>query len=312
MTLHTEPFSRRIRQTACLAALVAASTAMAGCSQIASLRPPAGAAQIERGAAELQAGRISTAEAEFETGVKLSGDDYRAVAIAAAVCVDAKQWNLATKYGEIALKRTPRSDRNFRLKAYEMLSAACVGLGDRDRGVQLAKQGYAEYPEEPEAMNLLGYVYADVPVLDKLGEALDLTQRAVKIATTEGRPEDETAMYMDSVGWVKYQQGRVDEAISDLSRASFALSRNSEVLYHLGKSYMKKSRYEDAIVVLERAVKISPRYAEAEQALKEAVDKLPPKEPVPNSPALPAHPDAQGAPPVDHRPPGNNLPTPNP
>jgi tetratricopeptide (TPR) repeat protein len=106
--------------------------------------------------------------------------------------------------------------------------------------------------------------------------------------------------------------GRVDEAIADLSRASFALPGIPDVLYHLGKAYMKKDRYDDAIVVLERAVKISPKYLEAEQALKEAVEKLPPKSPVSEPDAEPPTTSAKPGPPTESRPLGNNLPAPNP
>jgi len=277
---------------ALLAGLAGAAMVLAGCSQIAGLRMPAGAQEAEKGVAELRAGRVDRAQAEFDSAVKLAGSDYRTAAAIAGSCTAARQWSLATQYGEIAFKKTPPTDKPMRRELYAILSEAYLAQGNRDRAVQLAKQGYAEEPDEPGAMNNLGYIYADGPVMDKLGEALDLTQKAVRIATSEGRPEEETALYLDSVGWVKYQMGRIDEAIPDLTRASYVLPTQPDVLYHLGMAYSKKGRYADAIVVLERAVKLAPNDAEAEQALKEAIDKLPPGPSAP--PAAPKSPASSG------------------
>lgn len=263
---------------------------LGGCGQITALRSIPGAEQAERGAMELQLGRTQRAEAEFDAAVKAAGSDYRTAVRVVALCADARQWPLVIRYGEPALKQVPKTDKDMRWLIYGSLSSAYIAQNQPDRAVEIARAGFAVDPSDPSAMNLLGYVYADASVVDKLNEALDLTQKAVKIATSEGRPDEEVATYLDSVGWVKYQQGRVDEAVSDLSRAAYALPRQPDVLYHLGKAYIKQGKYADAMVVLERALKIAPNASEIEQALKESIDKLPPKSPD-SQDALPAGPE---------------------
>jgi tetratricopeptide (TPR) repeat protein len=258
---------------------------LAGCGQISAMRVPAGLEQAERGGVELQLGRPQRAEAEFTTALKAAGTDYRTLDRVLKLCIGARQWPLVIRYGEDALKQAPKSEKAFRTALCSAISTGYLGVNQPAKAVEYARAGFAEDPSDPAAMNLLGYTYADAQIVDKLGEALDLTQKAVKIATSEGRPDEEIAIYLDSVGWVKYQQGRVDESVADLSRAAYALPTIPDVLYHLGKAYMKLGKYTDAMVVLERALKIAPNATEIEQALKESIDKMPPKSP--NSPDSP-------------------------
>jgi tetratricopeptide (TPR) repeat protein len=259
--------------------ILAGLSVVSGCGQIAQLRPPAGWEQAERGGQELQMGRPQRAEAEFAAAVKSAGADYRTAVRVVELCAATRQWPLVERYGDTALKQTPKSEKNLRFQLYGILSQAYLEQNQPGKAVEIARAGFAEDPSDPAAMNLLGYVYADAPMVDKLGEALDLTQKAVKTATSEGRSDEDVATFLDSVGWVKYQQGRVDEAVEDLTRAAYALPLQPDVLYHLGKAYMKQGRYADAMVVLERALKIAPNAPEIEQALKEAIDKIPPKSP---------------------------------
>jgi len=285
-----------INKTASLLALAFVVAALAGCNQPLPFRAPNGSQEAQSGLTMLQRGDRPRAILQLDTAIKLAGGDYRISIGIAESCMVLRDWDLTAKYGELALKQVPRSDRQLRLNAYATLTSAYIGLGQADKAVQLAKEYYASDSSEPGAKNLLGYVYADVPVFDKLGEALDLTQQAVAASTNEGRPEEETATYLDSVGWVKYQQGRYDEAIIDLKRASFVLPSQPEVQYHLGKAYQKKALYEDAAISFQRTLKLSPRFLEAEQALKEVsaliVPKPDVKSPVKESPLPPKGPDA--------------------
>ncbi len=299
---------------------------LGGCNQMLPLRPPAGSQETIRAVALLQRGDRTQAIQQLDAAIKAADGDARTAVQITAVCAELRDWDLATRYGEIALKQTPKADHPARWAAYGAVTSAYIGLGQKDKAIKLAREGYDLDPEDPSAMNLLGYVYADIPVLEKLPEALDLTQRAVNRSTTEGRSEEETATYLDSVGWVKYQQGRVDEAVTDLVRAAYAIPRQPEVLYHLGKAYFKKGRYEDAAVAFQRAVKISPRFIEAEQAYKETAALIPPKPdlqtPVSSpssSNSAPNQPGSTGTPANVPRgggetqlPPGPSLPAPNP
>ncbi len=81
------------------------------------------------------------------------------------------------------------------------------------------------YPDDPDALNALGYTLADRT--EKHDEALELIRRALEL-----KP-DEPAI-VDSMGWALYRVGRNDEALVQLQRA-WDLRPDPEVGAHLGE-----------------------------------------------------------------------------
>ena len=83
-------------------------------------------------------------------------------------------------------------------------------------------------PENPSALNFLGYMWADHGV--HLEEAVEMVQRALTADPDNGA-------YLDSLGWAYFRLGRVDEARPLLERA-VALTRGDPVVReHLGDVY---------------------------------------------------------------------------
>ncbi len=83
----------------------------------------------------------------------------------------------------------------------------------------------AKNPEDPDALNALGYTLADRTDLHE--EALTLISRAL-----EQKP-DEPAI-IDSMGWALYRLGRNDQALEYLRRA-WQMQPDAEVGAHLGE-----------------------------------------------------------------------------
>jgi tetratricopeptide (TPR) repeat protein len=94
----------------------------------------------------------------------------------------------------------------------------------------------AQVPDNHHAYNALGYSLAERNV--RLPEALELVDKALKMA-----PDD--PFIMDSVGWVHYRMGNLDQAESYLRRA-YALRNDVEIGVHLGEVLWHKGQKADA------------------------------------------------------------------
>jgi tetratricopeptide (TPR) repeat protein len=83
----------------------------------------------------------------------------------------------------------------------------------------------AQDPDDPVALNALGYTLADRT--DQFEEAYELIRRAY-----EQSPDN--AAIVDSMGWVEFRMGNHEQAIEHLRRA-WALQRDPEIAAHLGE-----------------------------------------------------------------------------
>lgn len=91
-------------------------------------------------------------------------------------------------------------------------------------------------PDNHHAYNALGYSLAERNV--RLPEALTLIGKALAMA-----PDD--PFIMDSMGWVQYRLGNLDQAEAQLRRA-YALRSDVEIAVHLGEVLWKKGQKDDA------------------------------------------------------------------
>jgi tetratricopeptide (TPR) repeat protein len=87
-------------------------------------------------------------------------------------------------------------------------------------------------PDNHPAYNALGYSLAERNV--RLQEAYTLVAKALEMAP--GDP-----FIMDSMGWVQYRLGNLDEAEKQL-RNAYALRRDPEIAVHLGEVLFKKGQ----------------------------------------------------------------------
>jgi tetratricopeptide (TPR) repeat protein len=91
-------------------------------------------------------------------------------------------------------------------------------------------------PDNHHAYNALGYSLAERNV--RLQEAYELIDKALKMAP--GDP-----FIMDSMGWVQYRLGNLDQAEAQLRRA-YALRKDPEIAVHLGEVLWQKGQQADA------------------------------------------------------------------
>ena len=103
-------------------------------------------------------------------------------------------------------------------------------------------------PDHAHALNALGYSLADRNI--RLDEAFTLITRALVLL-----PDD--PFITDSLGWVQYRQGRLEEARATLERA-YRNKPDPEIAAHLGEVLWTMGRREDARRLLDEAARQHP------------------------------------------------------
>ena len=104
-------------------------------------------------------------------------------------------------------------------------------------------------PDNIQALNALGYTLADRT--KRYDEAFRLIKRAYELD-----PKD--AAIMDSMGWVQYRLGNLDQALKYLKQA-MELMDDVEVAAHLGEVLWVKGDKKEAVEVWNKALKVSPK-----------------------------------------------------
>ncbi|HCO65274.1 MAG TPA: hypothetical protein DIT60_10880, partial [Alcanivorax sp.] len=105
-----------------------------------------------------------------------------------------------------------------------------------------------QQPDDPAALNALGYTWADQGV--HLEQAHEMIRRAL-----EQQPNDPAIL--DSMGWVLYRLGRPEDALPFLRRA-YAQFPDPEVSAHLGEVLWVLGEEDDARRVWATALEQSP------------------------------------------------------
>ena len=103
-------------------------------------------------------------------------------------------------------------------------------------------------PDYAHAYNALGYTLADRT--DRIEEAFELVEKAIKLS-----PED--PFILDSLGWVQYRRGKLDEALKLLLNA-YKVRPDPEIAAHLGEVMWKLGRKDEASKVWKSALSDHP------------------------------------------------------
>jgi len=122
-------------------------------------------------------------------------------------------------------------------------------LGRIDQSEADLKQILASDPDNVQALNALGYTLADRTTRYK--EALAYIQRALELSP------DEPAI-LDSMGWVQYRLGNLEQATNFLRRA-YKVDPDPEVAAHLGEVLWVSGDRTAANQVWDQALKKDPK-----------------------------------------------------
>ena len=125
-----------------------------------------------------------------------------------------------------------------------ILSNVCVIREQFPEAVEWLQQVLDEFPGNIAALNDLGYLWADRGL--HVQRAHDMIREAV-----DGAPEN--AAYLDSLGWVLYRMGRLDESAVELEKAAQS-EPDPVILDHLGDVYSDLKKPDKAKDAWQRAV----------------------------------------------------------
>ncbi len=117
-------------------------------------------------------------------------------------------------------------------------------------------------PDDPQALNALGYTLVDRA--KRVDEGYALIERALKLA-----PDD--AFILDSMGWALFRMGRLDDSVAYLQRA-FNGRADPEIAAHLGEVLWAKGDQARARTVWQSQLQATPDNA----MLLETVRRLSP------------------------------------
>ena len=118
-------------------------------------------------------------------------------------------------------------------------------LGRPDDNLRVLREAQKLVPNDPTLQNNLGYL-----LLDRGGdmkEAAALIEAAVKQAPDNGS-------FIDSLGWLRFKQGDLKDAETQLRHAADLRPYSADVRQHLGEVLLKVGKTDEAMAQWERAL----------------------------------------------------------
>lgn len=133
---------------------------------------------------------------------------------------------------------------------YFQAATAYERKGDLPQAVQYLEKTLQLAPDFAEALNYLGYLWADRG--EHLDRARELIEKAVKL-------EPKNAAYLDSLGWVLFKQGHFQEALGYLQQA-IALSEEPDptLFDHLGDTLAALNQPDKAREAWRKSLALQP------------------------------------------------------
>ncbi|HEY3824062.1 MAG TPA: tetratricopeptide repeat protein [Bryobacteraceae bacterium] len=120
---------------------------------------------------------------------------------------------------------------------------------EREKNFDAAEKAFRSVlevePENPGALNYLGYMYADRGV--RLEEAQQMILKALNLDPDNGA-------YQDSLGWVYFKLNKLDEAADELRLAVDKVGKDPTVHDHLAEVYFKQGKFREAIQQWEASI----------------------------------------------------------
>jgi tetratricopeptide (TPR) repeat protein len=166
-------------------------------------------------------------------------------------------------------------DPLFHAAFYYSFGAACEQEGDDKQAETLLRKSLEANPDEHRARNYLAYMWAEDSV--NLDEATLMVKEALA-------KDPHNAAYLDTYGWILYQQEQYELALTYLTRAWETLPHDSTVSDHLGDCLHKLKRTHQAIKWWKKSYELDPTNASVYNKLKlNGVEVSPPNESVKTS-----------------------------
>ena len=126
--------------------------------------------------------------------------------------------------------------------------------GQMDRAIESYRKALSLNGNDVVSLNNLAWILLETK--NRPDEALPLATKADQLAPRSGE-------VADTLGWVQYRRGAYVEAEKTLNRALERLPNNAQVQYHLGMTFAKLGKRNDAVSSLRRAAQLDPKLGQA-------------------------------------------------
>ena len=118
-------------------------------------------------------------------------------------------------------------------------------LGRKDEAFAAMEKAIELNPKNANALNYLGYSYAEQGI--KLKEAEELVARAVEI-------EPKNGFYLDSLGWIHFKAGRIQDSLREMEKAVALVGNDAVILEHYAVVLKAVGRNKKALEVAKKAM----------------------------------------------------------
>jgi len=176
---------------------------------------------------------------------KSTDDRIEIIQVEAQLLRDAKEWQETYDMLSEAVAKYPDSYELLydRAMAAERIDKIDVMETDLKRVIEMK-------PDYAHAYNALGYTLAEKT--NRLKEAKELIDKAYKLL-----PDD--PFIQDSMGWVEYRMGHVQEALKQL-QVAYSSRPDPEIAAHLGEVLWKSGQHEQAQKIWRAALSENPNH----------------------------------------------------
>ena len=146
------------------------------------------------------------------------------------------------------------------------LSNIHVLQGNIRKGEEILEGVLKESPDDPSVNNDLGYLYADQ------GKNLEQAEKMIAKALAA---EPENTAYLDSMGWVLFKLGKIDQAIPLIEKACEKSVGGSDetLLDHLGDVYDKAQQPAKALEAWKKGLKSAKESPRPDQKLIQKLEE---------------------------------------
>ncbi|MGH9943019.1 MAG: tetratricopeptide repeat protein, partial [Pyrinomonadaceae bacterium] len=148
---------------------------------------------------------------------------------------------------------TPPNQPQLMTQSLIMLSSAQERAGDPKGAEESLRKLLSTDPNNATVLNNLGYFLTERN--ERLTEALDMIKRAVRVEPTN-------PSFLDSLGWVYFKLGQLEEAERYLGEAARRNGQSATIQEHLGDVYQSRGKAELARATWRKALNLSTEPAQ--------------------------------------------------
>ena len=192
--------------------------------------------------------RFAEAQESF-LRVKEARPDYIPICLTLSrVYYAMKEYDKALQVLNEGLEKAPPEDTEIGRELMFAMANVYHEQGDDENTEAWLKKGLELEPDFAPVLNYLGYFYAERGT--NLKEAHRLISRALE-------QEPDNGHYQDSMGWVLFKMGRIEEALNYIKTSLKNLGEHPEVFEHLGDIYISRGERELARQAWSKSLEIN-------------------------------------------------------